>query len=125
MEKQNIVQEKSFRFALKIVELYRKLAAEREYVLSKQILRSGTSIGANIEEATGSMTRKDFAARITIAYKEARETLYWLKILKCSNYIAPEPAENLMQECVEIIKILSKTQKTLKNSTQNIGSVNY
>ena len=83
MKKNNIIQIKSYDFAVKIVNLYRYLSREkREIVLSKQLLRSGTSIGANIEEAIGGQSRKDFYAKLTIAYKEARETHYWIRLLR-------------------------------------------
>ena len=80
--KENIVQQKSFAFAIRIVELYKYLQSEKkEFVLSKQVLRSGTSIGANIEESIGGASEKDFLHKLTISYKEARETIYWLKLL--------------------------------------------
>lgn len=80
--KENIIQIKSYAFAVRIVKVYKYLCEEKkEYVLSKQLLRSGTSIGANIEEAIGGQTDKDFFAKLTIAYKEARETHYWIRLL--------------------------------------------
>ena len=83
MKKDNIIQTKSYDFALRIVKLYKHLSQEKkEFVLSKQLLRSGTSIGANIEEAIGGQSRKDFFAKLTIAYKEARESHYWIRLLK-------------------------------------------
>ena len=87
MKKENIIQQKSFAFALRIVHLYRYLTNEKkEFVLAKQALRSGTSIGANIEEAIGAQSEKDFLSKLSIAYKEARETKYWLNLLKASQY---------------------------------------
>jgi len=86
--KDNIIQKKSYDFALKIIELYRKLVKGNEYILSKQILRSGTSIGANVEEAQAGQSRADFVSKISIASKEARETCYWLRLLRDSNTIA-------------------------------------
>lgn len=87
MKKDNIVQIKSYDFALRIVKLYPLLSQrEKEYVLSKQLLRSATSIGANIEEAIGGQSKRDFYAKLTIAYKEARETKYWLRLLSDANY---------------------------------------
>ncbi len=81
--KENVIQEKTYKFAIRAVKLYKYLVDEkREFVLSKQLLRSGTSIGANVEEAIGGQSKKDFIAKISIAYKEARETHYWLRILK-------------------------------------------
>lgn len=88
MKKDNIVQVKSYNFAIRIVELYKYLSSEKkEFILSKQLLRSGTSIGANIEEAIGGQSRKDFFAKLTIAYKEARESHYWIRILTDSDYL--------------------------------------
>lgn len=76
MKKDNIILDKSFDFALRIIELYKQMTAQHEYVLSKQLLRSATSIGANVEEATAAISKKDFAAKMSIASKEARETRY-------------------------------------------------
>lgn len=88
MEKDNVIQKKSFEFAILIVEFAKKLIEnKKEFILSKQILRSGTSIGANVEEAIGGFSKKDFRAKLSISYKEARETRYWLNLLKATNYI--------------------------------------
>src|SRR5262245_48810361 len=112
MKGNNIIQAKSYQLAIKIVKVCRQLSEEkREYVLSKQLLRSGTSNGANIEEAIGGQTRKDFTAKILIAYKEARETNYWIKILKDTELINTFEAQNLLNECTEVVKILAKIQK--------------
>lgn len=81
MPKDNIIKEKSFAFALDIITLFQKLRLEREYIISKQLLKSGTSIGANIEEALAGQSKKDFIAKMAIASKEARETSYWLRLL--------------------------------------------
>jgi four helix bundle protein len=116
MKQDNIIQEKSFAFAIRIVNLYKFLCEEKkEFVLSKQILRSGTSIGANIEESIGGQSDRDFLTKIAIAYKEARETTYWLKLLLASNYLKQEQAESLLQDVEEICKILGKIQITTKN----------
>ena len=86
--KENIIQTKSFAFAIRIVNAYKYLQSEKkEFVLSKQMLRSGTSIGANVEEAIGGQSKKDFIAKISIAYKEARETKYWIKLLFATYYM--------------------------------------
>lgn len=85
--KENIVKTKSFDFALRSIKLYKILLAKNEFVLSKQFLRSATSIGANIEEADVGYSKKDFSAKMSIASKEARETLYWLKLLEAGNFI--------------------------------------
>lgn len=114
--KENIIRDKSYSFALRIVRLYKYLVEDKkEYVLSKQVLRSGTSIGANVEEAIGGQSEKDFFAKLTVAYKEARETRYWLRILIDSGYLEYKFAESLLLECEEICKIIGKIQTTLKN----------
>ena len=114
--KENIIQVKSYTFSMKIVKLYKKLVDEkREYVLSKQLLRSGTSIGANIEEAIGGQSEKDFYAKLTISYKEARETKYWLRLLKDSDYLEQETAIDLLNDVEEILRIIGSIQKTIKN----------
>ena len=131
MPKENPIQQKSYAFALKIVGLYKKLAFEsREYVISKQILRSGTSIGANVEEAIGGQSRRDFGARMVIAYKEARETSYWLRILRDTKMIDLNIVNELLNDCEELKRILAKIQKTiypknfLENNEKNIVSNN-
>lgn len=116
MKQNNIIQEKSFSFAVRIVNLYKYLCEEKkEFVLSKQILRSGTSIGANIEESIGGQSDRDFFAKLTIAYKEARETVYWLKLLLATEYLKEEQADSLLKDAEEICKILGKIQITIKN----------
>jgi four helix bundle protein len=113
--KENVVQEKSYAFALRIVHLYRWLCAEKkEYVLSKQILRSGTSIGANVEEAVGGQSDKDFHAKLSIAYKEARETRYWLRLLHDAKLLEDKAFESILTDCEELMKILSSITKTMK-----------
>ena len=87
MKKDNIIREKSFAFALKIIVLYKALTERKEYVLSKQLLRSGTSIGANVEEATAAQSAKDFVHKLSVASKEARETKYWLMLLQKSQLV--------------------------------------
>jgi four helix bundle protein len=114
--KENIIQQKSFAFAIRIVELFKYLQSEKkEFVLSKQILRSGTSIGANIEESIGGASDKDFLHKLTISYKEARETIYWLKLLHATQYLTDKEFESLHKDAEEICKILAKIQLTLKS----------
>ena len=116
MKTNNIIQEKSFAFAIRIVNLYKYLATEKiEFVLSKQLLRSGTSIGANVEEAIGGASDKDFLNKLGIAYKEARESIYWLKLLHATDYITKDEFESLHNDAEEICKILGKIQITTKN----------
>ncbi|MBU1635101.1 four helix bundle protein [bacterium] len=115
MKKNNVIQDKSYSFALRIVKLYQFLVNERkEFVLSKQILRSGTSIGANVEEAIGGQSEKDFKSKMTIAYKEARETHYWLRLLRDSDYLSKENTKIILSDCDEILKILGSIIKTMK-----------
>jgi len=108
----SIIVTKSYQFALKIIELYKFLSYEKkEYVLSKQILKSGTSIGANVEEAQAAISKRDFISKISIASKEARETHYWLRLLKDSNYLLSK-YNPLLDECEELKRILISIIKT-------------
>ncbi len=113
----NIILDKTYDFAVAIVKLSQKLVSEKkEYVLSKQILRSGTSIGANTEEAIGGISKKDFIHKLSIAYKEARETKYWLRILKDTGYINQEEFKCLFDKVEEILRILYKIINSSKNN---------
>ena len=115
--KRNVIQEKSYAYAIRIVFLYKHLVEKKkEYVLSKQILRSGTSIGANVEEAIGGQSRKDFASKLAVAYKEARETNYWLRILRDTSYLEEKHATSLFNDFEEIFKIIGSIQNTIRNS---------
>ena len=109
----SIAHEKSLRFAVRIVRLYQYLESKNKYVLSKQILRSGTSIGANLAEAKAAISRKDFQAKVYIALKECAETLYWLELLKETDYLSREQYQSLYEDCEELRRILSTTTKTL------------
>ncbi|MBD3247925.1 four helix bundle protein [Candidatus Falkowbacteria bacterium] len=113
MKEESVIKIKSKNFALRVIKLYKYLVSEeKEYVMSKQILKSGTSIGANIAEAEAGQSKKDFVAKIYIAFKEARESIYWLELLRDSKYIKREHADSVMQDCNELCKILCKIQKT-------------
>jgi len=117
MKKDNVVRDKSYAFALQIIRLYQYLCNEKkEYVLSKQILRCGTSIGANIEEAIGGQSKSDVFAKLTIAYKEARETHYWLRSLTDSNYLEPHLSQSLITECHELLRLIGSIKKTMKTT---------
>jgi four helix bundle protein len=117
MKKDNVVQIKSYAFAVRIVKVFNYLSEQRkEYVLSKQLLRCGTSIGANIEEAIGGQSEKDFFAKLTISYKEARETHYWIRLLKDTDYLSVEEADNLLKDVDELLRLIGSIQKTLRNS---------
>ena len=115
MKKDNILQDKSYNFALRIIKTYQYLCSKKnEYVLSKQLLRSGTSIGANIEEAIGGQSEKDFFAKISVSYKEAREAHYWTRLLRDSRYLTEKQAKSLLAQNEELLKIMGSIQKTLK-----------
>ncbi len=111
MKKENILLNKSFDFALEIIEIYKLPLAEKEYVLSKQLLRSGTSIGANVEEATAAISKKDFTAKMSLASKEARETRYWLRLLDKSNLVTLDFTKHL-NDVEQLINILTAIVKT-------------
>ncbi len=116
MKGNNIIQEKSFAFSVRAVKLFKYLQEEkREFVLSKQFLRSATSVGANVEESIGGQSDKDFLSKLSIAYKEARETMYWLKLLQATDYLTPTEAESMLTDTEELCKILGKIQVTMKN----------
>ena len=106
MKKDNVLQEKTYAFALRIIKAYRYLVDDKkEYVLSKQFLRCGTSIGSNTEEAIGAQSEKDFYAKLNIVYKEARETHFWIRLLRDSGYFEEKQAKSLLNDCDEILKI--------------------
>jgi len=110
-----VIKEKSYAFALLIIKIYKKLISEhKEFVLSKQLLKSGTSIGANIEEADGGISKKEFIVKVQISYKEAKETMYWLQLLHDSEFLSNSDFDLLAENCQEIIRILSAILKTSK-----------
>ena len=116
---ENIVENKSFDFAVRIVNLYKYLTNEKkEYVLSKQLLRSGTSIGANISEAEMGQSKSDFNAKMYIALKEANETLYWLKLLYKTDYLTEQEFESINNDIKEIIALLMSITKSVKMSSK-------
>lgn len=114
--KESVLRTKSFDFAFRILNLYKYLQNEhREYVISKQVLRSGTSIGANVEEAKHGQSTIDFIHKLSIAQKEAAETNYWLKLLARGEYINGKLAESMLVDCEEIQKLLTASIKTSKS----------
>ncbi|PJA02144.1 four helix bundle protein [bacterium (Candidatus Gribaldobacteria) CG_4_10_14_0_2_um_filter_36_18] len=114
--KESILKIKSYKFAIRIVKLYQFLVKEKkEFVLSRQILKSGTSIGALIKEAEFGQSRADFINKMNVALKEANETIYWLEILKDTGYIDDKLFKSLYNDCEELIKMLVSTVKTSKN----------
>ena len=113
----NIIEEKSFAFAVRIVNLSKYLVeAKREFVLSNQLLRSGTSIGANIAEAEQAQSSPDFLSKMSIALKEASETKYWIRLLTATSYLTDPEANSILSDCVEIEKILVSIIKSSKQS---------
>ena len=119
MEKPNIIKEKSYQFAHDIVILFKKLKLKNEYVLSKQLLRAATSIGANIEEGSQAESRNDFIHKFAISQKESFEAMYWLRLLKDSEYMEATEANKLIGQCSEIQKIITAIIKTAKSNQRS------
>ena len=118
--KDNIIQDNSYKFALRIIKLYKYLVEKKkEFVLSKQLLWSGTSIGANVEEALGGITRKDFVNKMFTVYKESRETKYWIILLIDSDYIDMKAGDSLLEDIEEIIKISGKIISTARKNIEH------
>ena len=113
--KENIIRDKSFSFALKVVKTGKVLISEQhEFILSKQLLRSGTAIGALVKESEHAQSKADFISKMNIALKEANETEYWLMLLKESDYGKPENLSHLLEDCQELIRLLVSIVKTTK-----------
>jgi four helix bundle protein len=115
--KDSVIRTKSFEFGLRVVKLADFLFEQKNRVLADQVLRSGTSIGSNVEEAAVAISRKEFVAKSSIAYKEARETLYWLRLLKDSGKIEIRLAESFLEDCEELCKILSSIIKSTRENS--------
>ena len=118
--KESIIKDKTKSFALRIIKLYKYLTLfsdMKEYVMSKQVLRCGTSIGANVKEALRGQSRADFRAKMNIALKEASETEYWLELLHESDYISEEQFQSIIADNIEIIKILTSIVKNADNNS--------
>ena len=115
----SLIKDKSYCFALEIIGLYKVLLKQNEFVLSKQLLKSGTSIGANVEEALAGQSRADFLSKMSIASKEARETNYWLRLLKDSGIISKTEIEPLLAESESIANILTSIVKTTAQNKNN------
>jgi four helix bundle protein len=114
MKTSNVVAEKSYQFSLRIVRLYQYLKNRNEFELSKQIMRSGTSISSNVEEALGATSKKEFLSKISISYRETRETKLWLRLLRDSRMLSEPEAESLLKDCEELLRIIGSIQKTTK-----------
>lgn len=120
MGKENVIKDKSFKLAIRIVRLCRFLKEEKaEYVLSKQLLRSGTSVGALIREAEHAESNQDFIHKMAIAQKEINETLYWLELLNATEYLTIEQFNSINADAVEIIKLLTSILKTVKSNIKH------
>lgn len=116
----NKIDDRTFKFSLQIIKLYKHLYNEREYIMSKQLLRSGTSIGANVEEAQAAQSRKDFISKMSIASKEARESKYWIKLLQHSGYLINfKESDALLTEANNIVNIITKIVKSTKERSDN------
>ena len=125
MKTDNVIEIKSKAFALRVIKLYQYLCQEKkEFVLSKQVLRSGTSIGANVKEASCGQSKADFYAKLYIAYKEASETEYWLELLHESGYLDDKSFESIYHDSKELLKLLASITKTQKTSNSDIANKN-
>ncbi|KAJ52324.1 four helix bundle protein [Clostridium tetanomorphum] len=120
--KESLVYNKAFKFAIRIVNLYKHLCKEKsKYIISKQVLRSGTSIGANIKEAVQASSKRDFLMKMNIALKEASETDYWLELLEETNYIDDKASQSIINECTELNNMLISIVKTTKENLKVLG----
>ena len=115
MEKKNIIKEKSFAFAIDIVNLYKILSEKKEFVLSRQVLRSGTSIGANVRESEHAQSKADFIHKLSISLKEVNETEYWLDLLYETKYLSDVEFQNIKPKIIELLRLLTSIIKTSKN----------
>lgn len=114
--KENILRDKSFKFAVRIIHLYKYLVEQKkEFILSKQLLRSGTSVGANVREANSAESKPDFIHKLSISQKEIDETLYWLELLKETSYLTENEFSSIYSEAEEIIKLLKRSILTAKS----------
>ncbi len=121
-EKDNIIADKSKKFAIRIINLYKYLLKEKkEYVLSKQLVRSGTSIGANVAEAICAISKKDFTAKMYIAYKECSESLYWIELLYETEYLDEKAFDSIWTQCKELHKILSSITKSSEERIETLA----
>ena len=117
MEQDNAILKKSFDFGVRVVKMYEHLSAERKgFPIFQQVLKSGTSIGANVEEAVGGTTKKDFTHKLGVAYKEARETSYWLRLLYETGFLEKSQFESIHSDCKELLKLLYTIIKRTKDN---------
>ena len=116
--KESVLKSKSYAFALRVVKLYRYLSSQKEYVLSKQVLRSGTAVGALVSEAEFGQSKADFISKLSIALKEANETRYWLSLLRDSSYIDQKMYDSISPEIEELIRMLVSSIKIAKRNRE-------
>ncbi|MEH7889046.1 four helix bundle protein [Elizabethkingia meningoseptica] len=120
MKEDNIIKQKSFNFAIRIIKLYQYLSNDKkEFILRKQILRSGTSIGAMVRESEHAQSKSDFIHKLSIAQKEINETIYWLELFQATDYFSKQEFESINEDAVEIIKLITSIIKTTKNNINN------
>ena len=120
MKNNNVLVDKSFQFAIRTVKLYKYLCEDKkEFILSKQLLRAGTSIGANINESQDAQSKNDFVSKLSISLKEGRESKYWLELLKETDYLTNKEAERILNDLEEVIKLLVSIIKTTKENIKN------
>ena len=125
MNKNSVTYQKSFSFAVRSVNLYKWLCENKsEYIMSKQLLRCGTSIGANIKEGLAAQSKKDFIAKYSIALKEASEAEYWIELLEATKYIDDKQKDSLISDLTEIMKLLTASVKTAKAGIKDTGNGN-
>jgi four helix bundle protein len=115
--KENVIQDKSYSFAIRIITLARWLRSQKEYDLSTQVLRAGTGIGSNVEEALAAISRPEFVAKMGIASKEARESYYWLRLLRDAGVVPRRRIQTLIVECLEVVRILTAIIKTSRTGS--------
>jgi len=118
LRESSIIKDKSLKFSIRIVNLYKYLCEKNEFVMSKQIFRSGTSIGANTAETSRAESESDFVHKLSIARKEGEETLYWLELLQKTDYISVEQYQSMNDDCIELQKILTSIIKSVKSSLE-------
>jgi four helix bundle protein len=120
MKSNNVVLEKSYAFAIRVVRTYQFLSEDkREFILSKQFLRSGTAVGSNVEEAVGGQSDKDFLSKLAISYKECRESRFWIRLLTDTDYLSKDLSKSLMIDVEELLRIIGAIQKTMKLKMKN------
>ncbi|MCT3760661.1 four helix bundle protein [Elizabethkingia anophelis] len=120
MKEDNIIKQKSFDFAVRVIKLYQYLSNDKkEFILSKQILRSGTNVGAMIRESEHAQSKSEFIHKLSIAQKEINETIYWLELFQATDYLSAQEFESINEDAVDIIKLVTSIIKTTKNNINN------